>query len=56
MTNWGIMGTGRIAHTFAQAVNSVEDTCLYAVASRTDEKAAAFGKQYGAKLSYVTSR
>ncbi len=52
MTNWGIMGTGRIAHTFAQAVNYVDDACLYAVASRTDEKAAAFGGQYGAKVSY----
>lgn len=52
MTNWGIMGTGRIAHTFAQAVNYVSDAQLYAVASRTQEKADDFSKQYNAKVAY----
>ena len=51
-TNWGIMATGKIAHTFAKAVNSVEDAKLYACASRTQEKAEEFGKLYGAEKSY----
>lgn len=50
--NWGIMATGKIAHTFAKAVNFVSDARLYACASRTSEKAAEFGKLYGAEFSY----
>lgn len=52
ITNWGIMATGKIAHTFAKAVLSVSDAKLYACASRTAEKAAEFGKLYGAEVSY----
>ncbi|MCM1023716.1 MAG: Gfo/Idh/MocA family oxidoreductase [Prevotella sp.] len=52
ITNWGIMATGKIAHTFAKAVNSVGDARLYACASRNAEKAAEFGKLYGAEKSY----
>lgn len=52
ITNWGIMATGKIAHTFAKAVVSVPDARLYACASRTAEKAADFGKLYGAEKSY----
>lgn len=50
--NWGIMATGKIAHTFAKAVLSVSDAKLYACASRTAEKSAEFGKLYGAEKSY----
>ena len=50
--NWGIMATGKIAHTFAKAVLSVSDAKLYACASRNAEKAAEFGKLYGAEKSY----
>ncbi|MDE7279734.1 MAG: Gfo/Idh/MocA family oxidoreductase, partial [Oscillospiraceae bacterium] len=50
--NWGIMATGKIARTFAKAVLSVSDAKLYACASRTAEKAAKFGKLYGAEKSY----
>lgn len=51
-TNWGILATGKIAHTFAKAINSVSDAKLYAVASRNTEKAEAFGKLYGAEKCY----
>lgn len=51
-TNWGIMATGKIAHTFAKAVLSVSDAKLYACASRNAEKAAEFGKLYGTEKSY----
>lgn len=51
-TNWGIMATGKIAHTFAKAVNAAEGANLYACASRDGAKAAEFGKLYGAEKSY----
>ncbi|MBP1560567.1 MAG: Gfo/Idh/MocA family oxidoreductase [Oscillospiraceae bacterium] len=52
ITNWGILATGKIAHTFAKAVNSVSDARLYACASRSGEKAAEFGSLYGAERFY----
>lgn len=52
VTNWGIMATGKIAHTFAKAVNATEGAKLYACASRSLEKADRFGKLYGAEKSY----
>ena len=51
MTNkfkWGIMGPGRISHTFAQGIEVIEDAEVYAVASTNLERAAAFATQYGA--------
>ncbi|MBQ5318717.1 MAG: Gfo/Idh/MocA family oxidoreductase [Oscillospiraceae bacterium] len=50
--NWGIMATGKIAHTFAKAVNYVDGATLYACASRSKEKAEKFGNQYGAQKCY----
>ncbi|MDE5741436.1 MAG: Gfo/Idh/MocA family oxidoreductase, partial [Oscillospiraceae bacterium] len=50
--NWGIMATGKIAHTFAKAVNAAEGARLYACASRDGEKAAAFAAEHGAEKSY----
>ncbi len=50
--NWGIMATGKIARTFAKAVKFAEGANLYACASRSAEKAAEFGKLYGAEKSY----
>lgn len=52
--NWGIMATGKIARTFAKAVNFAEGAKLYACASRSAEKAAEFGKLYGAEKSYAS--
>lgn len=48
----GIMGAGNIAGTMAKTVNGMKSAVLYAVASRTDEKAKAFAKTYGAKKAY----
>lgn len=50
--NWGIMATGKIAHTFAKAVNSAEGSRLYACASRSKEKAEEFSALYGAEKCY----
>ena len=49
---WGVIGTGRIARTFSEALQGCEDAVLYAVASRTAEKAAAFAAEYGFEKSY----
>lgn len=51
---WGIIGLGGIAHKFAKDLLTVEDCELYAVASRTQDKADAFASQYGASKAYDT--
>lgn len=48
---WGIFGTGNIAHTFADALKTVENAELYAASSRSDEKAKKFASEYGFKKS-----
>ncbi|MDE0691735.1 MAG: aldo/keto reductase [Gammaproteobacteria bacterium] len=49
-TRWGILATGRIAHTFAGAVEASATATLTAVGSRTKESAQAFVDRWqGAK-------
>lgn len=48
----GLMGAGNIAGMMARTVNGMKGVILYAVASRTEEKAVNFAKQYGAKKAY----
>lgn len=48
----GLMGTGNIAGVMAKTVNGMKGVTLYAAASRTEEKAKAFAKQYGVKKAY----
>lgn len=43
---FGIVGTGNIAHRFAEAIANVEVAELAAVASRTQENAEAFGNEF----------
>lgn len=50
--NWGIIGLGSIAHKFAQDLIKLEHTKLYAVASRTQEKATDFANKYDATKAY----
>ena len=50
--NWGIIGTGRIAHTFAQALVGCENAIPAAVASRALEKAKNFASEFGFSKSY----
>ena len=49
---WGIIGLGNIAHKFAQDLLKIEDAQLYAVASRTQEKAAEFASKYAVSHIY----
>lgn len=44
---FGIVGTGNIAHRFAEAIKNVETAELAAVASRTRENAEKFGDEFG---------
>ena len=49
---FGIVGTGTIAHRFAQAIKNVENAELVAVASRTSENAEKFGDEFNIPLRY----
>ena len=49
---FGIVGTGTIAHRFAQAIKNVENAQLVAVASRTKENAEKFGDEFGIPVRF----
>lgn len=49
---WGIIGTGKIARAFANALKEVPGAVLAGVASRSQDKAEAFGTEFGAGASY----
>ncbi len=49
---WGLIATGHIAQAFAKGLKNCETGELYAVASRTDEKAKAFAEEYGAEKAF----
>lgn len=49
---WGIMGCGNIAGQFATSLELVPGAVLYAVASRSYEKANEFGEKYNAIKTY----
>jgi predicted dehydrogenase len=50
--NWGIIGPGRIAHKFAQGLASVPNAKLFAIASRSEDRARDFAHQYKAPYYY----
>ncbi len=49
---WGILGPGKIAKKFITSLRHVEDAELYAVASRSLERATAFAEENGAKKAF----
>ena len=49
---WGILGLGHIAHKFSQDLATVEGAELYAVASRSREKATSFAEEFQVSNSY----
>ncbi|WDE95333.1 Gfo/Idh/MocA family oxidoreductase [Lentisphaera profundi] len=49
---WGILGPGRIAEKVAEAILQSENGELYAIGSRSLDKAADFAKRFGASKSY----
>ena len=55
MTNdirWGILGTGKIARAFAEALTDTPGATLAAVASRTQDSARKFAAGYGSAQAY----
>jgi len=46
MTNWGILGTGNIAKTFALAIKETDESTLLAVGSRSKDSADLFASTY----------
>jgi len=51
-TKWGIIGPGKIAHKFAQGLASVKGAELFAVASRSENRARDFANQYRIPFYY----
>ena len=49
---WGLIGPGRIAENFAQALTVIDDATLYAVASRNKERSANFASKYNVEAAY----
>ena len=49
---WGLIGLGLISRKFAKGLAFVPDAEVYAVASRSQEKAEAFGAEFGAAKCY----
>ena len=53
---WGVIGTGKIAHTFATTLMNCENAELCASASRTEEKAKRFAEEFGFLKYYGSYR
>jgi predicted dehydrogenase len=51
--NWGVIGPGNIANTFAKAIASSKKGKILAVASRSQERAADFAKTYEIEKTYL---
>lgn len=49
---WGVVGPGEIARGFANAMTMVDDGEIVAVASRSFDRAVAFGEQFGIPRRY----
>lgn len=49
---WGIIGTGKIAHTFAEAINNCEGCKLTAVSSRNLQKAEDFAEKFDCERAF----
>ncbi|OGV39579.1 MAG: hypothetical protein A2X48_13085 [Lentisphaerae bacterium GWF2_49_21] len=50
---WGIIGTGKIANRFADALSNLEDAGMAAVASRSMDTGKAFAAKYGIATVHV---
>src|ERR1017187_6156414 len=53
MMRWGVVGPGAIATGFADAMQHVEGGVITAVASRSGERANAFGDRFGIPTRYA---
>ena len=51
--NWGIVGAGRIAASFAEALKTSQDSVCYAVASRNGQRGQEFAQKWGFDKVYT---
>ncbi|MFP4376557.1 MAG: Gfo/Idh/MocA family protein [Spirochaetales bacterium] len=51
-THWGILAPGRIAEKFAEGLRGTDTGKLYAVGSRSEERAKKFAERFRAEVSY----
>ena len=51
---WGILGPGRIAHSFAEGLKAIPNAELYAVGSRSQKNADAFGDKFEVEHRYAS--
>ena len=49
---WGIIGLGNIATRFAEDLSFIDNASVYAVASRSSQKAKGFGAKFGAEQCF----
>ena len=49
---WGVIGTGRIAHTFASDIQLIDEGVIVAVGSRSSESANAFANEFNIPHPY----
>jgi predicted dehydrogenase len=52
-TRWGILATGKIAHSFATNLHAVPEAVIAAVGSRSRDSAEAFARQVGDEQTHV---
>ena len=53
---WGIVGTGRMAHQFAEGLGVLEDTEITAVSSRTKGAAEKFAEEFGVPGRHIGAK
>ena len=53
MIRWGILGAGNIAHRFARSLQNEEDSILYAISGRSQEKLDVFQQEFPCEKTYV---
>ena len=51
--NWGIVGAGRIAASFTEALKTSQDSVCYAVASRNGQRGQEFAQKWGFTKVYT---
>ncbi len=54
MLKWGIIGAGNIAHRFAASLRNEENSVLYAISGRNQEKMNAFKDEFACEKVYLS--
>ena len=55
MVRWGIIGLGRMANTFAEAINEVKNSRLIGVASKSNHKLKKFNKNFNIESENIVN-